>query len=344
MKSASRNAESPRARVARTRRVIDGYSSVTVARAAHTHARERHFELPCRRLALDTRLAATLQRAVWRTQKDVVMMQRTRRNVLVLAAWVVVGCGSGKEPLDEAPSGLLPGMPAPVAQNPQGSGDARSRSSDAGGAVDAGGVEPVSVGASAAPRPIAPCTGCVELVAPVSGANSAGNLQDQVGYQFNLPAPGADFRDARITWRVMASMNDDNLFVSLYAQNGGPDYSNIYPPGPALSALNFPPGAWVDLTLDLATYAHLPGTGGAEAAGAALIDPGTFDKTTVESFGIQLRTGSAFTGTRAIRLLIDSVSVEGVSGQSARTFDEDADGLIVNQYEVPLGTQPPLHH
>jgi hypothetical protein len=177
----------------------------------------------------------------------------------------------------------------------------------------------------------------------MSGANSAINLQDQVGYQFNIPAPGADFRDARITWRVMASTNNDNLFVSLYAQNGAPDYSNIYPPGPALSVLNFPPGQWVDLTLDLATYGYLPGTEGADGAGAALIDPGTFDKTTVESFGIQLKTGSAFAGTRAIRLLIDRVAVDGVPGQS-RSFDESADGLNVNQYEVPLGTQPPLHH
>jgi hypothetical protein len=281
------------------------------------------------------------------------MMHRTQGYVLVLAAGFAVACGSNDsdEQRAEPSGGALPGT-APPPDSMPGAGDMPGDISD-GAVADAGsdiGSPSTEVGASGgmaaggSGAPAAPCTGCVELVAPVSGANSADNLQDQVGYQFNLPAPGADFRDGRITWRLMASVNDDNLFVSLYAQNGAPDYSNVYPPGPALNTLSFPPGTWVDLTLDLATYGYLPGIAGAEAGGAALIDPGTFDKATVESFGIQLKTGAAFAGTRAIRLLIDSVTVEGVAGQSARSFDAGSEGLVVNQYEVPLGTQPPLHH
>lgn len=282
------------------------------------------------------------------------MIERTRASAIAMTAWVAMACGSSEQQT-EAGGGVVPGPAQPAPGSMQGvagtpsTGD-MSGSDMGGGATpseDAGsGGESATgeIGASAPSPPVAPCTGCVELVAPMSGANSADNLQDQVGYQFNIPAPGADFRSARITWRIMAATNNDNLFVSLYAQNGAPDYSNVYPAGPALSTVNFPPGEWVDLTLDLATYGYLPGTVGAEATGAPLTDPGTFDKTTVESFGIQLKTGGAFTGTRAIRLLIDSVTVEGAAGQSTRTFDEGAEGLGVNQYQVPLGTQPPLHY
>jgi hypothetical protein len=276
------------------------------------------------------------------------MIDRTRASAIVMTAWAAMACGSSEQQT-EAGSGVVPGPAQPAPGSMEGVAGMPSTGGSSGNGMGGGASpseEPATGenGASGSSPPLAPCTGCVELVAPMSGANSADNLQDQVGYQFNIPAPGADFRSARITWRIMAAMNNDNLFVSLYAQNGAPDYSNVYPAGPALSTVNFPPGEWVGLTLDLATYGYLPGTEGAEATGAPLADPGTFDKTAVESFGIQLKTGGAFTGTRAIRLLIDSVTVEGAEGQSTRSFDEGAEGLIVNQYQVPLGTQPPLHY
>lgn len=284
------------------------------------------------------------------------MIESTRIQFMLFAAGLMASCSSEQGGADGSDAlATAPPMAAAGAGGSGAAGDGATRDADAGevdvGAADgegrdstsAGGAAPVAVEGNATGAPRAPCTGCVELVAPVSGANSAENLQDQVGYQFNVAAPGLDGRDARITWRLMSLVDDDNLFVTLYAQNGAPDYSNVYPNGQALNSANFPPGMWVDVTLDLSAYGFIPGAG-TPAPGATLLDPGTFDKTRVESFGIQLRTGSTPVGTRAIRVLVDSVTVEGVPGQPARSFDSGSDGLGVNNYQVPLGTQPPLPH
>lgn len=226
----------------------------------------------------------------------------------------------------------------------------------AGGAGGTGGAG----GAGGAPAALATCTGCIELIVPLAGANDGNtgpNLADQVGYQFSFPAPGVDMSDAVITWRVQAVQNNANIFLNAYAQNGDNvdntlDYANVYPAFITLSAANFPPGEWRNLVVDLAGYAAYvaadagtppPAPADAGDAGGPL-DPGLFNKAAVESIGIQVGTTPAFTGTAVAHVAIDSVTISGVPGNTGYTFDTTAQGLGINMYQVPPGTQAPVPH
>jgi hypothetical protein len=234
-----------------------------------------------------------------------------------------------------------------------GAGGAGGRATGGtGGAGGAGGV------GGAAPA-LATCTGCVELIVPLSGANDGNtgpNLADQVGYQFNFAAPGIDMTNGVITWRVQAVQNNANFFVNAYAQNGDNvdntlDYASVYPAFTALTAANFPPGQWRDLVVDLAAYAaFVPADAGAPVPSAdagdaaAPLDPGNFNKAAVESIGIQVGSTPTFTGSAVLHIAIDSVTIAGVPGQVDRTFTAGAEGLALNMYQVPPGTQAPVFH
>jgi hypothetical protein len=197
--------------------------------------------------------------------------------------------------------------------------------------------------------PQATCTGCLELIVPVTGPNSAENLNDQVSWIITFTPP-VDMSNAVITWEVQAVEANDNAFVSIFAQNGAPGYAGVYPAGLGLSAANFPANMFTPLTLDLSTYGVPPGVdAGAPAAdagdGGALIDPGTFDKTQVAQIGITLGAGMTFTGSDVLRIALDDVLIEGVDGVMSRTFAAGADGVGLNQYQVPTGTPTmPSHH
>jgi hypothetical protein len=206
--------------------------------------------------------------------------------------------------------------------------------------------------------PLATCTGCAELIVPVSGANSAENMADQVGYQIGFaPPPGLDMSNARITWRVQAVENNDNFFLNLYAQMGAPGYAGQYEPYTSLSAASMPAGTFRDITLDLSTILPLGGVAG--DAGAATGDAGdagdggggalrapqnaAFNKAQIESIGIQVGTTAMFTGTGVVRVAIDSITITGVAGQEAvRTFTTGIEGLGINMYQVPPGTLAPV--
>jgi hypothetical protein len=199
----------------------------------------------------------------------------------------------------------------------------------------------------------------VELIVPVTGGNAPANLQDQVGYQFTITPP-ANGAVGVVTWRVMALENNANMFVNVYAQNGAPGFGGVFPRFTALSAANFPPNTWVDIELDLSEYAFLAGADAgvlpevdagvvaADAGDAGVapnsLDPGTFDKTAVAALGIQLGTTEAFTGSGVARLAIDSVTISGIPGQVTKEFTTSADGLAINMFEVPTGTQDPIFH
>src|SRR5690242_16861599 len=85
------------------------------------------------------------------------------------------------------------GMPTGGAAGTGGTGGATPPGGGSGGS----GVAPPDV------SPLATCTGCVELVAPVVGPRSADNVADEASYIFPLGAP-VDFSDAVITWRIAA--------------------------------------------------------------------------------------------------------------------------------------------
>jgi hypothetical protein len=208
-------------------------------------------------------------------------------------------------------------------------------------------------GAGGAPAALATCTGCVELIVPVTGPNDNGgttNLNDQVGYQFTFPAPGVDFSDGVVTWRIAAVEPNANYFINLYAQNGAPGYAGIFPVYTALAPAQFAANAFVDVTLDISGYASIAGDAGTEPPAADAgdaggpLDPGNFNKAAVEAIGIQVGASGALTGSAIVRVAVDSVTITGVPGQANRTFTAGAEGLAINMFQVPTGTQAPVHH
>jgi hypothetical protein len=217
-------------------------------------------------------------------------------------------------------------------------------SSGGGGAGGGGGAAPA----------LATCTGCVELIVPVTGPNDNGgttNLNDQVGYQITFPAPGVDFSDGVVTWRIAAVEPNANFFINLYAQNGAPGYAGIFPVYTALAPAQFAANTFVDVTLDISAYASIAGDAGTEPPPAAdagdaggPIDPGNFNKAAVEAIGIQVGATGALTGNAIVRVAVDSINITGVTGQANRTFTTTAEGLAINMYQVPTGTQAPVVH
>jgi hypothetical protein len=205
---------------------------------------------------------------------------------------------------------------------------------------------------------LATCTGCVELITPLTGPNDNSgttNLADQVGYQF-AAATGTviDMSDAVLTWRIAAVAPNANTSVTLYAQNGMPQgFAGAYQFF-ALDPTAFPANTFRDVSIDISAVAAVAGDAGAPPAqpdaggdGGAPVLPtivGAFDKSQIIQFGITLGVSGTFTGSTVLRVAVDQVTVEGVTGQANRTFTAGAESLAINQYQVPPGTREPVHH
>jgi hypothetical protein len=202
--------------------------------------------------------------------------------------------------------------------------------------------------------PQATCTGCVELIVPAVGPNSATNLADQVGFQFSVPAPGADMTNGVLTWRIAAVAPDVDTFVTLYAQNGmALNYAGAYLTR-ALDPAVFAANTFVDVVFDLASIGGAAGdagapvgdagdAGGGAPAGTPPTIVGTFDKSLIIQYGITVGVGATFTGSGTVRVAVDSVDVVGVTGQASKTFNASAESLAINAFEVPPGTPAPFH-
>ena len=224
---------------------------------------------------------------------------------------------------------------------------------------------------------IATCSQCVEVEVPVSGGNTDANLLDQVGFPFYYAAPGQDFSNVTVTWRVMALENDPNLMVAPYIENGAP-YAGVYGALISLSAENFPPGQWVDVLFDLSRVPLPPALpdGGVDAGALAdaggpvvvdagplldggadagfddgdpaasafrLIDPG-FDKRLIEQLGLYVGAAATLQGNATARVAIDSVTFTGTPTRANILFDTGLEGLNKNTYNEPPGTQGPVWH
>jgi hypothetical protein len=205
---------------------------------------------------------------------------------------------------------------------------------------------------------LATCTGCVELITPLTGPNDNSgttNLADQVGYQF-AAATGTviDMSDAVLTWRIAAVAPNANTSVTLYAQNGMPQgFAGAYQFF-ALDPTAFPANTFRDVSIDISAVAAVAGDAGAPPAqpdaggdGGAPVLPtivGAFVKSQIIQFGITLGVSGTFTGSTVLRVAVDQVTVEGVTGQANRTFTAGAESLAINQYQVPPGTREPVHH
>lgn len=223
-------------------------------------------------------------------------------------------------------------------------------------------------GTTPPPGPLATCTGCVELIAPLTGPNDndvTTTLADQIGYQFAYATP-ADFSNAIVTWTVAAVAPNVNTFVQLYAQNGAPNYEGAYLSF-NLDPAQFPANQFREIVLDLAAVAAAPGDAGAPDAGEppVVVVPdagadagddagaapataptiiGVFDKSRISQLGITIGVGNAFTGSTVLRVAIDEVSIAGVAGETPHTFTAGAEGLALNNFQNLTGMQAPVHH
>jgi len=239
-----------------------------------------------------------------------------------------------------------------------GSGGATGGRGGSGGSGGATGGSGGSGGAGPNVTPIATCTGCVELIAPVTGPNDnfalpetdpAANLRDQVSFRFTVPAASSDFTNGVVTWRVQALENNANLTIAFFAQEGMPNYDGVFDLVIPLSAAEFPLGQWRDVVLDLGRYAPSPSADAgdvvADAGDAgALLPSGNFDKRIVERVGVTLAINATTTGSAVARVAVDSVNIQGVDGQVEHTFLAGVEGLAIDMYQVPPGTPAPVHH
>lgn len=200
--------------------------------------------------------------------------------------------------------------------------------SDAGVASNGTGTGDTSgMGTLGAP----PCSGCVELLVPVTGP------AQRAAFRIPFAAPGADFSAGYVVWRVQVPAANANaaFFLTLEVLNGPAlGYAGIYESYQLLSSDNFPPGEWVDLTVDVSL--HPPPS-------SAIGTPG-FDYAAVESLGLALGTTATFAGAASIRVLLDSVTIGGVSTVQSLNFSAGADGLVLDAYGVPAGTSAPIFH
>jgi hypothetical protein len=199
------------------------------------------------------------------------------------------------------------------------------------------------------------------------GPLSADNLADEASYIFALGTP-TDFSNAVITWRIAAVQPNANYRVVIFAQDGqdlnfAGAYSDV-----ALDPAVFPAGEFRDVSLDLTKVASVGRDAGPDAgdldagvnggvdidagdagdAGGPLSPPPTiidaFDKAQITQIGIFVGVDAAFTGSATVRVAVDQVTLPGVPGQTDRTFTTGAEGLALNQYNVPPFTPEPVHH
>jgi hypothetical protein len=292
------------------------------------------------------------------------------RNFVVLGMVSLAFAGMAACGDDDTGDGAGPGgsggSPTAGSGGSGGSGGASGTGGNAGSAGRAGGG---GTGGTGTPppdvTPLATCTGCVELIAPVVGPRSANNVADEASYIFGLGAP-VDLSDAVITWRIAAVQPNAGYTVVLFAQNGqalnfAGAYSEI-----TLDPVAFPANQFREVALDLTAVAAAPGDGGVPDAGepdagdvVADVDAGdagqqpvipvptvidAFDKSQIIQLGVFVGVNESFAGSATVRVAVDSVSVSGASGQPERTFTAGVDGLAINQYNVPPFTPAPVHH
>jgi hypothetical protein len=167
-----------------------------------------------------------------------------------------------------------------------------------------------------------PCTGCLELRAPLAAPGDFAYFQ--LGFSGDLTNTVATFR-----LRSLALDESGQTQFQLFATSfNGTDY--IQGNGTAIvnNAATFTPAdTFVDFTLTFGTISTSNG----------------FDPATVVAFGIQPFAGGSFTGP-APTLLLDSITYTNpASGLTDLDFTTDVQGFAVNQY-AGLQTAEVIHH
>jgi len=210
--------------------------------------------------------------------------------------------------------------------------------------------------------PPADCTGCVQLTASVPATITDMTMMENV-VQFQFPPPPAatppyDLSNVTaITWRVRALTNDPSFFVRPLVQNSPPeaaDYTlGTFGERAMLTAADFPPGTWVNVTLDLSgagvadagadagdagvvSDASVGDAGGQDAGGLLT----AFDKSKVRVFA--LNVGSIAAATGLVSVEVQSVTLTGTSPNFSNVdFSTGLNGLTINNYLNLPGTQFP---
>ena len=280
-------------------------------------------------------------------------MQRQLTLGFVVVATVWLGACSDQE-VD--PRRLNPPIAMAGAGGGAGSGSMAQggTGSGTGGTAGAG-----TAGTSSGPPP---CTGCIEMVVPVSPLTPA--AMQQAMFNFVFTGAGVDMSNGTITFRARSLTVGADLFVTAFAQNGAPDYPGVYRPQTLFTeAAGFSETdeeAWVNIVLDLANTAPLGGAApppvaatdaGADAGGGTAppvqLDNGGMDKSAVIQLGLQVGALPTLAAPDTITLLIDSVTFGGVSDAQAadRDFnDNTAQGFGLTNYMIPPGTTGPTPH
>jgi hypothetical protein len=209
--------------------------------------------------------------------------------------------------------------------------------------------------------PASNCTGCVQLTASVPATITDTAMMENV-VQFQFPPPPAamppfDLSNVTaITWRIQALTNDPSFFVRVLVQNSPPeaaDYSlGAFGERALLTAAAFPPGSWVDVTLDLSPPgadagvdggtddAGVVDAGGSVAAGDAGALLTAFDKSKVRVFA--LNVGSIAAAAGLVSVEVESVTLTGSSPNFTNVdFSTGLNGLTANNYLALPGTQFP---
>src|SRR5688572_8510741 len=140
--------------------------------------------------------------------KGYINMRRITLGVLTfvgLGAFVACGDDDGGT---TPPRGGSGGSAGSAGGSNAGNGGASGDGGSAGGPT-AGNGGGGAGGAGPDVSPIGTCTGCVELIVPVTGPNDNSvnppvNVNDQASYIFSVAAPGADFSNSVITFRIQA--------------------------------------------------------------------------------------------------------------------------------------------
>src|SRR4051812_48533543 len=166
-----------------------------------------------------------------------------------------------------------------------------------------------------------------------------------------------------ITWRVRALTNDPSFFVRPIVQNSPPeaaDYSlGALGDRAMLTAAAFPPGTWVNVTLDLSGTGSADAGVEADAGDAGVADAGgpvaagdagaattltAFDKSKVRVFALNIGSIAAAAGVVSVE--VQSVTLTGTSPNFSNVdFSTGLNGLMANNYLALPGTQfPPTPH
>jgi hypothetical protein len=234
------------------------------------------------------------------------------------------------------------------------SGSAGTAGGGMGGSAGSAGSAGMAGSAGTTGMTAITCTGCVELTVPIP-ATPVTATGSQAGFVFSAAATDAPFdltNVTTITWRIQVISAETGYVVQPVLQTAPPEdpaYAfGAYPAQVALTPAAFPAGEWVDVPIDVSALAGAIG-GDADAgvdAGEADAGPATltaFDKSKVRS--ITLNVGALATAGEGIAsIVVDSVTVTGTSNFTTKTFDTDAEGLTLNMFQVPPGTQAPIFH